>query len=58
MDAAKMKEILRREYGIQNENEFNAAVNGFSGINLGIFTVPIDGRRSANEQEKIEKITA
>lgn len=58
MNAAKMKEILRNEYGIRNENEFNAAVKGFAGINLGVFTMPIEGRRIIDEQEKAEKITA
>ncbi len=48
MDAAKMKEILKREYGICNENEFNAAVSKSSGINLGIFTLPLE-RSNENE---------
>ena len=34
MDAAKMKEILKSEYGISNEKEFNAAVSKMAGINL------------------------
>ena len=41
MDAAKMKEILKTEYGICDEAEFNAAVSKSAGINLGIFTMPL-----------------
>ena len=33
MDAAKMKEILKTEYGICDEAEFNAAVSKSAGIN-------------------------
>ena len=36
MDTAKMKEILKAEYGICDEAEFNAAVSKSVGINLGI----------------------
>lgn len=53
MDAAKMKEILKSEYGISNEKEFDAAVSKMAGINLGIFTVPLTERRiAADEQTK------
>lgn len=53
MDAAKMKEILRSEYGISNEKEFNAAVSKMAGINLGIFTMPLVERSvAADEQTK------
>lgn len=41
MDVAKMKEILKKEYGIRSENEFNIAVSKSAGINLGIFTIPL-----------------
>ena len=50
MDAAKMKEILKKQYGINNEEEFNAAVEGYAGINLGLFTTPI--QKCVNEQKK------
>ena len=52
MDAAKMKEILRKQFGITSEEEFNKAVESMVGINLGIFTKPIDGRTEC-EQETI-----
>lgn len=51
MDAAKMKEILKSEYGIGNEKEFCEAVSKMAGINLGIFTMPLT-ERSAGEQTK------
>ena len=50
MDAAKMKEILKKQFGINNEDEFNAAVEGYTGINLGLFTTPIEERRIIGEQ--------
>lgn len=43
MDAAKLREILRKQYGITNEDEFNEAVKQSSGIDIGIFTTPIEG---------------
>lgn len=52
MDAAKMKEILRSEYGISNEKEFNAAVSKMAGINLGIFTMPLAERSVAADEQK------
>lgn len=52
MDAAKLKDILRTEYGINNENEFNAAVKAFAGLNIGLFTMPQGGRRSEHEQKR------
>ena len=42
MDAAKLREILRTQYGITNEDEFNEAVNKSKGIDIGIFTTPIE----------------
>ena len=50
MEAAKLKEILEREYGIKNEEEFNEAVGKFRGIDLGIFNMPLNERRM-NEQK-------
>ena len=45
MDAAKMREILKMEYGICSDKEFNAAVSESAGVNLGIFTMPLDKRK-------------
>lgn len=41
MDAAKLREIIRIEYGIKTEEEFHAAVMKSKGVNLGIFTIPL-----------------
>lgn len=45
MDAAKLKEILRLEYGIHNMTEFEEAVRKSEGINIGIFTMPFERRK-------------
>ena len=42
MDAAKLREILRKQFGITNEDEFNEAVKRSKGIDIGIFTTPIE----------------
>lgn len=52
MDAIKMKEILKTEYKIYNEKEFNAAVSKSAGIDLGIFTMPLIKRSVRCEQSK------
>lgn len=43
MNAERMKEILKAEYGISNENDFLKAIENSSGLNIGIFTMPING---------------
>ncbi|MFR9150074.1 MAG: hypothetical protein ACLVLD_11705 [Hungatella sp.] len=53
-----MKEILRSEYGISNEKEFNAAVSKMAGINLGIFTMPLAERSVAADEQKKEMAIA
>ena len=51
MTAAKLKEILKDEYGINDEMEFELAVKGVKGVNLGIFTMPLNERSIKNEQK-------
>ncbi len=51
MDAAGLKEILKTEYGINNEREFYAAVKKSVGINIGIFTMPLVERGGICEQK-------
>lgn len=51
MEAAEMREILRKEYGINDENEFNAAVGRSAGIRLGIFTAPLVERGGTRGKE-------
>ena len=43
MDAASLKEYLKREFGIESREEFETAVEEMKGVNLGIFTVPLTG---------------
>ena len=52
MDAATMREILKKEYGINNEDEFIAAVEQSKGINIGSFVTPLVGRSDDCEDEK------
>lgn len=56
MNAATMKEILKSEYGISNEKEFNAAVSKMAGINLGIFTMPLAERGVAADEQTKKKM--
>lgn len=58
MEAAKLKEILKREYGIDNAEELDAAVKKSAGINLGIFTMPLGERSCISEQEAKTKVSA
>ena len=53
MDAATMRGILKKEYGICSQEEFDAAVQKSAGINIGIFTMPLFER-----SEDIEKKNA
>ena len=45
MDLQKMKEILKREYGIESYEELQKAMNEVDGIDIGIFTTEL--RRQA-----------
>ncbi len=54
----KMKEILKSEYGINDKEEFEAAVKNFAGINIGIFTEPFPERSTDSEYRKEIKVTA
>ena len=54
----KLKEVLKSEYGINDKEEFEAAVRNFAGINLGIFTQPLPERSAAREYQKEIKVTA
>lgn len=53
MDAAKMKEILKKEYGITNEEEFKQAVENSAGIDIGLFTMPFERRRKSEQNEAV-----
>lgn len=41
MDVNKMKEILKKEYGINSYEEFEEALKKSEGIDIGLFTTPI-----------------
>lgn len=58
MDVGRIRDILKTEYGICNNEEFEAAVKRSAGINIGIFTTPLPGRRDLSELENKEKVTA
>ena len=51
MEAAKLKEILSKQYGINSEEEFNMAVEKSAGINIGIFTTKLNAEVCETEQE-------
>ena len=54
MDAARLMEFLKTEFGICSREEFELAVSQMQGINLGLFTMPFKGGR--NEQETYEAL--
>lgn len=57
MDAAKLRGILKSEYGISSEEEFNAAVERSAKIDIGIFTMPLQ-ERSNDDKETKAKVSA
>lgn len=40
--AEKLKQILKEEYNINNQAELERAIIEYPGIDIGIFTLPID----------------
>ena len=57
MDAAKLREILKIQYGIKDDSEFDAAVEKSSGVPLGLFTMPMV-ERSRDGRKKTETAIA
>ena len=57
MDAAKLREILKTQYGIKDDSEFDTAVEKSSGVNLGLFTMPLM-ERSRDGRKKTETAIA
>lgn len=55
MDAADLRKILREEYGIKNDEEFEMAVEASAGVNLGLFTQPFKG---GNDDKKTDNVDA
>lgn len=58
LDAAKLKEILKEQYGINNEEEFNTAVEEMPGIDIGLFSMPLTGRSAEGGQKTEAKAVA
>lgn len=56
MDAADLRKFLREEYGIQNDEEFEMAVNASTGVDLGLFTEPF--KEGENDDKKTGKVAA
>lgn len=56
MCAADLRKFLKEEYGIQNDEDFEMAVNASTGIDLGMFTVPFRG--GERDDRKAENVTA
>lgn len=45
MDVKTMLEVLRRDFGINSREEFETAYKNFKGLDIGIFTTPINKTR-------------
>jgi len=43
MNAEAMLEVLKRDFGINNREEFEAACKNFTGLDIGIFITPVGG---------------
>lgn len=56
MGAAELITFLREEFGIMNDEEFEAAVNASTGIDIGMFTQPLKG--GADYDKKANKFPA
>lgn len=59
MEIAKLKELLKTEYGIADEYELDEAMKKSAGINIGIFTLAYERNGYENsEQKEEEKVSA
>lgn len=56
MGAAELRTFLREEFGIMNDEEFEAAVNASTGIDIGTFTQPLKG--GVDDYKKANKFPA
>jgi len=41
MDILKLREVLRKEYGIETEDDLQKAIKNCGGVQIGIFVSPI-----------------
>ncbi len=53
MDVSRLMDVLKTEYGIENEKQFDEAVRESAGINLGIFTMPLERRQNGTYDSEI-----
>lgn len=53
MDATRMREILRLEYGIKSDEEFLRAYDEMVGIDIGLFTSPLERGKSDKDYETV-----
>jgi hypothetical protein len=49
MDAARMKEILKAEFGIETLEDLALEASNSRGVSLGIFTMPFKGGSANGE---------
>ena len=56
MNAADLRKILKEEYGIQNDEEFEMAINASTGVDVGLFTQPF--KEGENDDKKTGKVVA
>ena len=56
MDAADLRKILKEEYGIQSDEEFEMAVNASTGIDTGLFTQQF--KKGDSDDRKTGKVVA
>lgn len=56
MDAADLRKILKEEYGIQNDEEFEMVVNTSTGVDIGLFTQPF--KEGEDDDKKTGKVVA
>lgn len=54
MNAAELRKYLEEEYGIMNEEDFEKVVAESPGVNLGLFTMPLNGGK--NNDEKTDEV--
>lgn len=49
--AEKIKQILKEEYNINNQEEFEKAIEESPGIDIGIFVAPLDKKSNRSKGE-------
>ena len=47
----KLKEVLKEDYGISNQEELEDAISKSKGLDIGIFTQPFKNELATNKDE-------